>query len=92
MLKIFKVDLARAFRQLYLDPFDIKYLGLCWREEFYVDIGMPFGYRNSTLACVRVTDTTRHILATKGIFVFNYIDDIIGLAPDTAPILTFNLL
>jgi hypothetical protein len=44
---------------------------------------MPFGYRNDTLACVRVTDAIRYILATKGIFVFNYIDDLIGLAPYT---------
>jgi hypothetical protein len=26
-IKIFKVDLVRASRQIYLDPFDIKYLG-----------------------------------------------------------------
>jgi hypothetical protein len=32
---------------------------------------------------VRVTDTIRYIVATKGIFVFNYIDDLIGLAPDS---------
>jgi hypothetical protein len=44
---------------------------------------MPFGYRNGTLACVRVTDAIRYILATKGIFVFNYIDDLISLAPDS---------
>jgi hypothetical protein len=31
-VKIFKVDLARAFRQLHVDPFDTRYLGLCWRE------------------------------------------------------------
>jgi hypothetical protein len=44
---------------------------------------VPFGYRNGILACVRVTDAIRYILATKGIFVFNYIDDLIGLAPDS---------
>jgi hypothetical protein len=32
---------------------------------------------------VRVTDDIRYILATKGIFVFHYIDDLIGLAPDS---------
>jgi hypothetical protein len=81
-IKIFKVDLARAFRQLHVDPFDIKYLGLSWRERFYVDVCVPFGYRNGTLACVRVTDAIRYILASHGIFVFNYIDDLIGLSPD----------
>jgi hypothetical protein len=30
-VKIFKVDLAWAFRQLNVDPFDVKYLGLSWR-------------------------------------------------------------
>jgi hypothetical protein len=28
--KILKVDLARAFQQLHLDPFDVKYMGLRW--------------------------------------------------------------
>jgi hypothetical protein len=69
-IKIFKIDLARAFRQLYVDPFDIKYLGLSWRNVFYVDACVPFGYRNGTLACVRVTDAIRYILATKGILSY----------------------
>jgi hypothetical protein len=81
-IKIFKVDLARAFRQLHVDPFGIKNLGLSWRGQFYVDVLVPFGYRNGTLACVRVMDAIRYILATKGIFVLNYIDDLIGLAPN----------
>jgi hypothetical protein len=36
-VQIFKVDLARAFRQLHVDSFDVKYLGLCWRGAYYVD-------------------------------------------------------
>jgi hypothetical protein len=32
---------------------------------------------------MRVTDAFRYILASHGIFVFNYIDDLIGLAPDS---------
>jgi hypothetical protein len=80
-VNIFKIDLARAFRQLHLDPFDVKYLGLRWRGAFYVDVCVPFGWRNGTLACERVTDAIRYILATKGIFVLNYIDDIVVIAP-----------
>jgi hypothetical protein len=74
-----------------VDPFDIKYLGLSWRNEFYVDACVPFGYRNGTVACVRVTDAIRYILATKGIFVLNYIDDLIGLAPDSVADFYFNI-
>jgi hypothetical protein len=80
-VKIFKVDLARAFRQLFLDPFDVKYLGLGWKGAYYVDVSVPFGWRNGILAYERVTDAIRHILATKGIFVLNYFDDIVGIAP-----------
>jgi hypothetical protein len=81
-VKIFKVELARAFRQLHVDPFDINYLGLSWRGAYYVDTSVPFGYHHDTLACVRVTDLIRYILSSMGILVLNYIDDIIGIAPN----------
>jgi hypothetical protein len=81
-VKLFKIDLARAFRQLHVDPFDTKFLGLHWRGEYFLDLALPFGYRNGTLACTRVTDLIRFILAKLGIFVVNYINDIIGVAPD----------
>jgi hypothetical protein len=42
-----------------------------------------FRYRHGTHACVCVTDLTRYILSRMGIFVLNYIDDIIGFAPDS---------
>jgi hypothetical protein len=82
-VKFFKVDLARAFRRLHVDPFDIKYLGLYWRGSYYIDTAVPFGYRHGTQACMRVTDALRFVLARMGISVLNYIDDIIGIAPDS---------
>jgi hypothetical protein len=66
-----------------VDHFGIKFLGLSWRGEFYVDTCVPFGYRNGTQACLRVTDAIRYILTTKGTFVLNYIGDLIGIAPDS---------
>jgi hypothetical protein len=71
-----------AFRQLHIDPFDVKYLGLRWGGSYYVDTSVPFGYRHGTQACVCVTDIIRYILSRMGIFVLNYIDDIIGIAPN----------
>jgi hypothetical protein len=64
-----------------VDPFDIKFLGLNWGGAYYVDTSVPFGYRNGTHACLRVTDAIRYILYKQGVFVLNYIDDIIGIAP-----------
>jgi hypothetical protein len=57
---------------------------------FYVDTLEPFVSRHSTLACVRVTDLLRYILSSMGILVLNYIDDIIGIAPDDVANLHFN--
>jgi hypothetical protein len=95
-VKIFKIDLARAFRQLHVDPFDIKYLCLYWRGSYYVDTAVPFGYRQGTQACMRITDAIRFILARMGVLVLNYIDDIIGVAPsdeaDNHFKITLNLL
>jgi hypothetical protein len=90
-VKIFKIDLARAFRQLHVDPFDIKYLGLYWRGAYYVDTAVPFGYRHGTQACMRVTDAIRFILARMGVLVLNYIDDIIGIAPDDVADIHFKI-
>jgi hypothetical protein len=39
---------------------------------------------------VRVTDAICYILATKGIFVFDYIEDLSGLAPDNVADSHFN--
>jgi hypothetical protein len=63
-VKIFKVDLAQAFRQLNLDPFDVKYMGLYWRGQFYVDTAVPFGYGHGTLCMQRVPNLISHILFT----------------------------
>jgi hypothetical protein len=90
-VKIFKIDLARAFRQLHLDLFDIKYLGLKWRGAFYIDVSVPFGWRNGTWACERVTDAIHHILTTNGVFVLNYIEDIVGIAPSDVADIHFNI-
>jgi hypothetical protein len=56
-------------------------MGLRWGGGYYVDTSVPFGYRHGTQACVHVTDLIRYILSCMGIFVLNYIDDIIGFAP-----------
>jgi hypothetical protein len=65
-----------------VDPFDVKDLGLSWRGAYYVDTSVPFGCRHGTLACVRVTDLIRYILSCMGILVLNYINNIIGIAPN----------
>jgi hypothetical protein len=87
------LDLAQAFRQLSLDPFDVKYLGLYWKDQFYVDTAVPFGYCHGTLCIQRVTDLIRHILFKHyGVLVLNYIDDIIGIAPNSVADVHFKII
>jgi hypothetical protein len=59
---LFKVDLARAFRQMPLDPLDVAYEGIHWQGIHYVDTTVPFGWRHGSAACQRITDAIRHIL------------------------------
>jgi hypothetical protein len=78
---LFKIDLARAFRQIPLDPLDVAYLGIYWAGNTYVDSALPFGWRHGSAACQRITNAIRFILHRYGIITVNYIDDFIGIVP-----------
>jgi hypothetical protein len=80
-VRLFKVDLARAFRQIPLDPLDAAYVGIHWQGMNYVDTAVLFGWRHGSDACQRITDAIRHILKKYGVIVVNYIDDLISIAP-----------
>ena len=40
---LFKVDMARAFQNLRVDPADALKLGIKWNKAFYVDLAIAFG-------------------------------------------------
>ena len=42
---LYKLDLARAYRQLPADPLDWPLLGIKWNDTFYMDKSVPFGLR-----------------------------------------------
>ena len=44
-VRIFKVDISRAFRQLKVDPGDIDLLGLQHRNQLYLDLSVPLSIR-----------------------------------------------
>ena len=76
---IYKIDLARAFRQLFVDPSDWDLLGLYWDGNYYGDCRVPFGYRNGSMFQTRFTDYIRYIMRSKGHHIVNYVDDLLGL-------------
>jgi hypothetical protein len=76
---IYKIDLARAFRQIPIDPLDIVNLGIKWEDNIYLNTALPFGFRHGSAICI--TDAVRHILSKKNITLVNYIDDFIAVVP-----------
>ena len=76
---LFKIDISRAFRQVKIDPRDYPLLGLSL-DNYYYDICVPFGYRHGSAIFECLTDAIRYIMASKGISITNYIDDLIGTA------------
>ena len=77
---LFKRDLKRAYRQFPVDPHDYPLLGYFGNGNFYFDVVLPMGLTTAAMACQRATNAVCYILSTAGCHVFNYLDDIIGVA------------
>ena len=78
---LFKIDLERAFRNLHMDPLDYPVLRLRWGSENYVDLSVPFGMKSGAAACQMTTDIITHALRSQNIWIINYLDDYLGVAP-----------
>jgi hypothetical protein len=89
---IFKIDLARAFRQIPLDPLDVAFLGIHWQGIMYFNTAVPFGWRHGSAACQRITDAIRFILKKYGIITVNYIDDFMCIVPAHDALRAFQLV
>ena len=78
---LFKVDVARAFRNLRVDPADALKLGIRWKDAFYVDLAIAFGWTHGSGSFQILSDAIAHIMARHGVKLHCYIDDYIVVAP-----------
>ena len=78
---LFKIDVARAFRNLRVDPVDALKFGLCWDDALYVDAGVAFGWTHGSAAFQMVADAISYVMASSGCVITPYIDDFIVVAP-----------
>ena len=78
---ISKIDVARAFRNLRVDPADAVKLGIRWGNDVYIDVAVAFGWVHGSAAFQRVSDAVTFIMAQHGIKMFAYIDDYIMASP-----------
>ena len=74
---LFKVDVARAFRNLRVDPADALKLDIKWNNAYYADLAIAFGWKHGSGCFQLLSDAIAHIMAKKGVKMHRYIDDYI---------------
>ena len=89
---IYKCDLRKAYRQLYVDPYDFPLLGFHWNGCYYFDVVLPMGLRSASMACQRITSGISYICSQHGFDVLNYLDDFQGVEVSDKAATAFSFL
>ena len=76
--RLFKVDLSRAYRQIFIDFSCVNLLGYYFNGFYYYDCSLSMGSRSSAKCCQKVTDIVMYIFVKDGYFAINYLDDLGG--------------
>ena len=79
---LYSADMARAYRQLPLDPGDWPLVCINFEGAYYTDISLPFGLRWAAAHCQDVTSLITRELNSQVATVLSYIDDFRGVATD----------
>ena len=80
---LYKVDLSRAFRQLRIDPIDFNLLCLKWESRYFSDTFCLLGHRGGSTACTRLSYFFGYLMRKRNYVVYNYVDDIMGIGPES---------
>ena len=78
---LFKIDVARAFHNLRVDPCDSLKLGIYWKGQYYADLAVAFGWTHRSGAFQLLSDAVAFIVAKAAIKLHCYIDDYIAVVP-----------
>ena len=89
---MYKIDVARAFRNLRVDPVDAVKFGIHWDNHFYLNQSIAFGWTHGSTAFQMVSDTVTHVMRKAGASDFAYIDDYIGVSPSHDAVCHFQQL
>ena len=79
---LWKRDLQRGYRQLRICPLDYPLLGVVWKNQWFIDLAVPFGLRWGAKYMQNTTSAVTQILSVEGHTAFNYIDDLAGVHKD----------
>ena len=78
---LFKVDVARACRNLRVDPADGLKFGIKWQDSYYLDPVIAFGLVHGSASFQICSDAVAYIMKQKGFEIHCYIDDYIAVVP-----------
>ncbi len=78
-----KFDVEAAYRNIPIHPDQQFLLGMRWREQFFVDLTLPFGLRSAPFIFDSVAALVQWILQRRYRvrFLFHYLDDFLTLGP-----------
>ena len=79
---LYSADVARAYRQLPLDPMDWPLVCFNVNGVYYTNISLPFGLRWAAAHCQDVTSLVTRELNHGGATVLSYINDFGGVPTD----------
>lgn len=88
-----KFDVQSAYRIVPIHPEDRHLLGMKWKNQFYVDMALPFGLRSAPYIFTSIADLVEWILKhNHGVdFLLHYLDDFHTLGPPSSQICQRNL-
>ena len=72
-----KIDVARAFQNLCLDPVDAFKFGIKWNNKYYLDVALAFGWVHGSASFQMMSNAILHIMKHHDCKVFVCIDDFI---------------
>ena len=78
-----KFDVEAAYRNVPVHPSHRVLLGMKWRDQFYVDLVLPFGLRSAPFIFNSIADMVEWILVTSYQIpdLLHYLDDFITAEP-----------
>ena len=76
-----KIDTARVFRNIRVDPADAFKFGIKWQNKYYLNISAALGWVHRRAAFQLASDSISDTIRRGGHHVFAYMDDYILVSP-----------
>lgn len=88
-----KFDVEAAYRNIPVHPADRYLLGMKWRDQYFVDLVLPFGLRSAPFIFNSVADMVEWILVNNHMVseLTHYLDDFITAGPPDSDQCQYNL-